>query len=885
MKILKIDIVNLASIANATIDFTTGTLAGEPLVLISGPTGAGKTTILDAICLALYGKTPRLDNSNASEKVHIDSENELAATNPANIVRRGTTQATAALLFEGNDGDTYTAQYTIRRTRGTKGRLGSWKTECSLTRQGGGETLSRSDARNRIVELAGMDYQQFCRTTMLAQGEFTAFLRSKAEDKATMLERAIGVKRFAEAGKAIFDLHKEAADRLNNAQVRLNELTDLCLTPERIDEINQRIADMDRDINSLTQRRQQLEMLIKWLTDKADIEQRITHLTATLDDTLNRRYRRCCDEKRTLDAELNAGSDEATLNGKLDEAKRAVGQQRKVINDINDDFTALDLNGQRQLRQDNDKRHNALGKLLSTIALIEEKELQTARLATNAQTAATDLQTALDRLPALQTAVDDAAKKYAAQREILDKQEIGMEQATRDLRARLAVGDECPVCGHSIDRLLDDSHFESVLAPLREAVKKQRERHIEAEAAQRAAKTEATRLKRLADKAKADEQAAAKVLNESRRQLTDEAAALHVEPTRQAIDNEREAIAQTNKAIDERIGQATQLQRQLIDANAKLEELRNAERLCEDDLAKRCRRQEISALVAAALQTIVTAMPAWNDYVPQAALAVNAEALNQAAAALQREVSTATGGIATERRNLADHLAKRPEQADEQNDTAALRQQADNLNKEISGLLQARGSLNQQLVSNIENGKRRDEAQRLVDEAKAGADRYARLNSCFGSADGKKFKTIALGFILDDLLNRANVYLRQFDDHYELCNEPGSLVIMLRDKHSGNQQSASTNLSGGETFMVSLALALALAQVGSNVITADTLFIDEGFGTLSDESLECVINTLEQLHQMNGRRVALISHIPALQERIAARISIANGIVRIGNNP
>ena len=84
---------------------------------------------------------------------------------------------------------------------------------------------------------------------------------------------------------------------------------------------------------------------------------------------------------------------------------------------------------------------------------------------------------------------------------------------------------------------------------------------------------------------------------------------------------------------------------------------------------------------------------------------------------------------------------------------------------------------------------------------------------------------------------------------------------------------------------LALALALALAQVGSNVITADTLFIDEGFGTLSDESLECVINTLEQLHQMNGRRVALISHIPALQERIAARISIANGIVRIGNNP
>lgn len=166
--------------------------------------------------------------------------------------------------------------------------------------------------------------------------------------------------------------------------------------------------------------------------------------------------------------------------------------------------------------------------------------------------------------------------------------------------------------------------------------------------------------------------------------------------------------------------------------------------------------------------------------------------------------------------------------------------------------------------------KEREEVAKLSEEE----SKWKRLSDIFGSADGGKFKSIAQSYILSQLLENANYYLRRFTTQYELTTQPGSLVILITDKAENNVTRPVNTLSGGESFMVSLALAFGLSSLNHNKFTPDTLFIDEGFGTLSGDYLNTVIETLEVLHSIGNRRVGIISHVNELYERIPTRIEV-----------
>ena len=124
------------------------------------------------------------------------------------------------------------------------------------------------------------------------------------------------------------------------------------------------------------------------------------------------------------------------------------------------------------------------------------------------------------------------------------------------------------------------------------------------------------------------------------------------------------------------------------------------------------------------------------------------------------------------------------------------------------------------------------------------------------------------------MLRAANVHLACFIPHYELqCSEPGQLTILIHNKLN-NSLIGVPNLSGGESFIVSLALALGLSQVGNKGLSIDTLFIDEGFGTLSSEALDLVMTALETLRKESGCRVGIISHVDSLKDRIPTQIQL-----------
>ena len=142
-----------------------------------------------------------------------------------------------------------------------------------------------------------------------------------------------------------------------------------------------------------------------------------------------------------------------------------------------------------------------------------------------------------------------------------------------------------------------------------------------------------------------------------------------------------------------------------------------------------------------------------------------------------------------------------------------------------------------------------------------------------GTSDGKYFRIIAQSYVLSSLVNAANRYLAMLtNSRYRLTITLGSFLILIEDAENAYTKRSTGTISGGESFLVSLSLALALSDIGT--LSVDTLFIDEGFGSLSGEALDNAINTLYSLHRTCGRKVGIISHIEDLRERIPVKIQV-----------
>ncbi len=184
------------------------------------------------------------------------------------------------------------------------------------------------------------------------------------------------------------------------------------------------------------------------------------------------------------------------------------------------------------------------------------------------------------------------------------------------------------------------------------------------------------------------------------------------------------------------------------------------------------------------------------------------------------------------------------------------------------------GADSEKLANDDLQRERLGKAAEEAEKARIEYERWYRLYEIFGSSDGKKFRNIAQSYVLRQLLAGANEYLRQLTDRYELEAQPGSLTILLKDKEAGGVLRPTSTISGGESFLTSLALALGLSSLGSRAASMDILFIDEGFGTLDGTYLETVMNALERLHQMGGRKVGIISHVESLKERLATQVQV-----------
>jgi exonuclease SbcC len=187
---------------------------------------------------------------------------------------------------------------------------------------------------------------------------------------------------------------------------------------------------------------------------------------------------------------------------------------------------------------------------------------------------------------------------------------------------------------------------------------------------------------------------------------------------------------------------------------------------------------------------------------------------------------------------------------------------------------QAIGALGERLQRNREQ---REAQQSLLRERELQArecDRWEQLHALIGSADGKKFRNFAQGLTFEMVVRYANRQLRRMSDRYLLQRDPHApLELNVIDNYQAGETRSTKNLSGGESFIVSLALALGLSQMSGQNVRVDSLFLDEGFGSLDADALETALETLATLEQ-DGKLIGVISHVPALKERISTQIEV-----------
>lgn len=277
MKILAIRLKNLASLAGPfELDFTAEPLASAGLFAITGPTGAGKSTLLDALCLALFGAIPRLSNIGQSRVPEIDGD--ISTNDPRTLLRRGTGSGYAEVDFVGIDKRRYRARWETNRARdnAAKKLQASRQTLTDLDSEQILSTQNKTEYKTMLEARLGLNFEQFTRAVMLAQSEFSAFLKADDKERSELLEKLTDTAIYSQLGRRAFSKSKEAEKVHEDLKLLATGIAPM--QPEQRAELEQRFSEAQQQLKTQQAQQRQLELKQQWLTELLRL--RDEHLSA-----------------------------------------------------------------------------------------------------------------------------------------------------------------------------------------------------------------------------------------------------------------------------------------------------------------------------------------------------------------------------------------------------------------------------------------------------------------------------------------------------------------------------------------------------------------------------------------------------------------------------
>ncbi|MEU8804029.1 SMC family ATPase [Spirillospora sp. NPDC048819] len=774
--------------------------------VLVGPTGSGKSTVIDAICFALYGSVPRWGKENVIRLALAPSVNS----------------GKVALVFESAG-----RRYGVVRAlaRGARGAVTTKEARLdeldpSVDPAGGIEELLAAQVRTvadgdgvtaAVQRITGLEYKFFTQCVVLPQGRFADFLQAEPSKRQDLLVQLLDAKTFEVIMRRANDEAKAAAAHAQAAQVQRDKLTEADEAAE----------------NEAARRLERLHALAEEARSALDDLHRI-------DAGIREREAEATEAARSLAAltALAMPEDVPTLADDLKAAKDAAER------------LAQEVTRHEEAESEARDRLADLGdKTVLDLAISAHREH--ARLTGEIATARTGVEEA--RREVDDTGADLAVARANLEQAEAERQRVRDADTAADLARRLSVGEPCPVCRRDVTHL-PEHHAPPALGAADRNVQARKRELDDAQA--RLQESERQLSRREADLAALG------------RQRDAEAERIRAHPDLDDAQRRRDAIDLAGQ-------EATRARQALLTARAELAKAedgraelnREADRaLTELDRA----RDTVVALGAPSvdrtdLHAAWTALLAWRD-VETGRRRRAAEAMKTMLSDLRRRRDEGHEALAAE---LDAHAIAVPAPIEPDTVREAVlnaRNQAGNRLERIRRDRRLAAELGEEI-------RRRGQDARVAGELA----RHLRANN---------FENWLCGEALALLVDTASGTLRELSDgQFELVLDGKNAIEVIDYAEAGLRRSVRT-LSGGETFQASLALALALSdQVarfgGGAARSLDSIFLDEGFGTLDPVTLDTVATTLERLTSGGDRMVGIVTHVPALAERVPVRFDVS----------
>lgn len=978
MKILAIRGRNLASLeGDFEIDFTVEPLLSAGIFAISGPTGAGKSTLLDAMCLALFARTPRTDQAKENNvKLQDISNEQLSQSDPRFLLRRGTASGFAEVDFMALNGHRYRTRWSVARAREKEnGRLQNPRLALYNLDKEEEEQGTRSDLQARIVELIGLTFEQFTRSVLLAQNDFSTFLKAEQGEKASLLEKLTGTELYSAISRRIFERNARAKEAFDLIQSRIQGIE--LLTDEEENDLRTRLAAAEKEllrVENAKAEQQALQEAVRSVEQQITVRQRqqkeaadkLAHATELL-TVARREYEKGVEEQQQSEARFKSLQQEILQARKLDiqldtairdlshselqlknvtlrkgetekKYQAAVLRQKqgteeiarltswreryKKKESIAEQLSALllHLDAASAARSGVETTNRSIETLRQEAVTLNKQLAGLQRTSANKQQALkqaeADYRSLEEELKAVDVpALDKQIEKLRREREQLLIEQARLEASgnIKELRGRLQEGQPCPVCGSTHHPFANQTPVApvSALTLQLQDLSNKKETYVTRTRQLARLQQQLLRLhKELADSEAACKEMIGKQQLVASRQEREEAVAkeqsARLDQSLSATDRlfgngewqkvwlqDPEAFRKTltdfARQWHENTEKLHQLERQASARKAECESLASflpsLEKQAEEAGQLHEKNRAAFSTLQAERKKLLNGRPA--DSVEQE-YARRMEELKERLKKLSA-TQTEQSGIADQTRGIADQIAKDLDEA-----SADLLRRKAALDKWIAGysassdgqpleatllrFTQEKTELAFRLRTQTENKAKVSGLQEELKACRTESERWAKLNELAGSADGAKFRRIAQGYTLDILLNYANVQLRGLTRRYRLERVPETLALQVIDRDMCDEVRTVHSLSGGESFLVSLALALGLSSLSSNRMRVESLFIDEGFGSLDAETLRVAMDALESL-RTQGRKIGVISHVQEMTERIPVRVQVC----RAGN--
>jgi exonuclease SbcC len=993
MKIIKIEFENINNLKGQhVINFDQDPLSSAGIFAITGPTGSGKSSILDVITLSLFNRIPRFKKAISKSEVE----------GLGSVITHLTATASAKITYQIKE-KRYQSSWSISKAR--TGNLRDYEMSICDDATGVFFDLKRKEVPAKNEEIIGLNYDQFVKSILLSQGEFSKFLKADKNERGKLLENITGTSIYREIGKAAFEKSKLQEEKVSKEKEMLNSIE--TLSEEERKEIELAMKNgatnkivLEKDIvalRGLKMVKTTLGTLSKNIKKKKQVKTDLAEAEKSFQPQLERLqlseklmplqadFMRYNDAKKNIESFqhkiITSKNELETTQSKLKKIIFSMGELtheivdednfKKVMSDFENEINTYDTNLKniesrgKEERERIDKRKSNFRlalpempekailklksyqeKLLSTIQkadlevasdLEELKLLQTKRQAEkiilenisriNLRIKELDQQilTEKSNLEKIEGEIKTKRPKYqelSKQVEELEKQKYILQKdretalafmELKDRRAELVGEKPCPLCG-----ALHHPYAEDLPKFQSEIDKKIEKNKIELKSNLKLK----TDLKEVLIKCNTNVESTQKTILEKQNEITAQkenckkAAASYqgnqdlsnpdLLPLITELSNKVEIVNQAITAIGE-IKIAATLEedfQDLQDITIEYKELKDKKdsrysggnisvechRLQDDflknnititkvntsiekDTSELDKNEQIFSTTNERLKPKIKALGF--DKIEMMSEAILAEATEQKLKLEKQSLEKRTIENETELRNLLLEKDKNIKlDHSPQIELEVLNGNLLEKENQRESLVEKMATQLEQLKRDDIDGKKLKQKKLEIEKLEVDLHKWKKLTSLIGDRTGSKFSNFAQGITLQNLLVFANKRLRKLSDRYLLDKPTNDGALMIIDQYQGNIQRSVSTLSGGESFLVSLALALSLSDMASKNVSLDSLFIDEGFGTLDQETLDVALNTLEKLQSESQKMVGVISHVEALKERIQVQIKL-----------